>query len=140
MTKFAALGPVAALVAVLAAAPLRAEAPVPLNQDDHITESLVAAQVGDIIRKSCSSISARFFVFYEKAAALEQYARDAGYTEEEVGLFLKNREEKARIRALADAHLAAAGVVAGDEETYCAAGRAEIAAGTLAGSLLRSWK
>lgn len=128
------------ILALLTPAPLRAETAVPLNEDEHITESLVAAQTGDIIRKSCASITARFFVFYEKAAALEQYARDQGYTEDEVKAFLRDPEEKARIRGLAEAYLAAAGVVAGDEESYCVAGRAEIAAGTLAGSLLRSWK
>lgn len=115
-------------------------AQVALNQNTHITEYLVAAQVGDIIRKTCSSISARFIVVYQKMTELEDYARAEGYTEDEVRVFLKSDVEKARIKALALDYLAEAGAVEGDEESYCQAGRDEIAAGTLAGSLLSSWK
>ena len=114
-------------------------APVALNKNAHITESLVAARSADIIRKTCGSISARMFTVYQKLNALEQYARDQGYTEDEVKAFLKDKAEKARINKLADAYLAAAGAVAGDEESYCKAGRDEIAKATLAGSLLSSW-
>jgi hypothetical protein len=117
-----------------------ASADVALNKNAHITESLVAAQVGDILRKSCSSISARFVVVFQKMNALEAYARSEGYTETEVRAFLKDKAEKARIKGLADSYLAAAGVVADDEESYCASGRNEIAKETLAGSFLMSWK
>lgn len=129
----------AGLVALALAGPgLAAE--VPLNQNEHITESLVAAQVGDIIRKGCGSISARYLVVYEKMGALEDYARAEGYTEDEVRAFLKNKTEKARIKALAADYLAAAGADLADEASLCAVGEAEIEAETLAGSLLRSWK
>lgn len=117
-----------------------AMAQVALNQNDHITESLVAAQVGDTIRKTCGSISARYAVVYSKMGELEDYARAEGYTEEAVRAFLKDKTEKARIKALAAEYLAAAGAVEGDEESYCKAGRDEIAKETLAGSLLMSWK
>lgn len=115
-------------------------AELPLNQNSHITESLVAAQVGDIIRKSCSAISARYLVVYEKMGELEQYARAEGYTEDEVRAFLRDKTEKARIKALAAEYLAAAGADPADPDSYCVVGEAEIGAGTLAGSLLRSWK
>ena len=115
-------------------------AQVPLNQEKHINDSLVAARVADVIRNECSSISARLIVFYQKTKALEQYARDQGYTEPEVKAFLKNKTEKARIKGLAADYLARIGAKEGDEESYCAAGRSEIAKGTLAGELLSSWK
>lgn len=117
-----------------------AMAQVALNENDHITESLVAAQVGDILRKTCGSISARYVVVYQKMGELEDYARSEGYTEDEVKAFLKNKAEKARIKALAQDYLNKAGVVDGDEESYCKVGRDEIAKETLAGSLLKSWK
>ena len=57
-----------------------------------------------------------------------------------VKAFLKDPVEKKRINDLAAAYLKKAGAVEGDAESYCVAGKAEIAKGTLAGSLLKSWK
>lgn len=115
-------------------------AQVPLNQNDHVTESLVAARAADVIRNTCGSITARYLVVYQRMAELEDYARAEGYGEAEVRAFLKNKAEKARIKALAEAYLAEAGAIPGNAESYCQAGRDEIAAKTLAGSLLSSWK
>ncbi|MGQ0610283.1 MAG: DUF5333 family protein [Paracoccaceae bacterium] len=128
----------AGLVAMALAGP--ASAQVPLNENAHITTSLVAAQVGDMIRKGCGTIWARYLVVFEKMGELEAYARAEGYTEDEVRAFLRDKTEKARIRSLAGAYLAAAGLDPAVEDTYCTIGEREIAAGTLAGSLLRSWK
>lgn len=114
--------------------------PMPLSEEPHINEQLIAAQTGDILRKTCPTISARMFVVWEKASALEAYARAAGYTEDEVNLFLKDKAEKARVMAAAKAYLAAAGVVEGDVESYCQAGRDEIAKNTLVGSIIWSSK
>ena len=126
-----------ALIAVMATP---AFAQVPLSQEQHINDSLVAGQVGDTIRKTCPSISAKMFVVLGKLNDLEDYDREKGYSEAEVKAFLKDKSEKARIKALAKDYLTAAGAVEGDPESYCTVGRAEIEKGTLAGSLLRSWK
>lgn len=126
------------LVAVLAAAP--ALALEPLNKDVRVTDSLVAVRVGDTIRNTCPSISAKMFTVLAKWNELKAYLRDKGYTEDEVEAFRKNKVEKARIKALAADYLAKAGAVEGDVESYCKVGRDEIAQGTLAGSLLRSYK
>jgi Skp family chaperone for outer membrane proteins len=127
-----------ALVAMLAAAP--AFALEPLNTEKHINEALVAGRVADVIRNTCPSISAKMLTVLQELNALEAYLRDKGYTEAEVKAFRKNKDEKARIKGLANEYLTAAGAVEGDVESYCKAGRDEIAKGTLAGSLLRSWK
>lgn len=126
------------LVAVLAASP--ALALEPLNKDTHVTESLVAVRVGDTIRNTCPSISAKMFTVLAKWNELKAYLRAKGYTEDEVEAFRKNKTEKARIKGLAQDYLAKAGAVEGDVESYCTVGRDEIAKGTLAGSLLRSYK
>lgn len=125
-------------VAMLGAGP--ALALEPLNTEAHINAQLVAGKVGDTIRKTCPSISARMFVVLEKLNALEDYARAKGYAEADVKVFLKDPAEKARIKRLAQAYLAKAGAVAGDADSYCRVGRDEIAKGTLVGSLLKSWK
>ena len=126
------------LVAVIAASP--ALALEPLNKDTHVTESLVAVRVGDTIRNTCPSISAKMFTVLAKWNDLKSYLRAKGYTEDEVEDFLKNKVEKARIKALAADYLKQAGAVEGDAESYCKVGRDEIAKGTLAGSLLRSYE
>ena len=126
------------LTAMLAATP--ALALEPLNTEPHINDSLIAGRVGDVIRKTCPSISARMFTVLQKMNELESYARGKGYAEADVKAFLKDPVEKVRIKKAAEAYLAAAGAKEGDAESYCAAGRSEIAKGTLAGSLLRSWK
>lgn len=118
--------------------PAMAQGKVPLAEEGHINEQLIAAAAGDMLRQTCPSISARMLVVLLKMRDLESYARSQGYTEAEVDVFLKSKAEKARVKAAATQYLAAAGVVPGDVDSYCAAGRAEIAKGTLVGSLLRS--
>lgn len=110
----------------------------PLPQEKHINDSLRAGRIGDVIRKTCPTISARMFVVLGKIEDLKRYALAQGYSRSEVEAFIKNPEQKARLRAEADAYLAAAGAVPGQPETYCAVGEAEIAKGSLVGQLLRS--
>lgn len=118
--------------------PAMAQGKVPLAEESHINEQLIAAAAGDMLRQTCPSISARMLVVFLKMRDLESYARSKGYSEDEVNVFFKNKAEKARIKAAAVDYLEAAGVVSGDVDSYCVAGRAEIAKGTLVGSLLRS--
>jgi hypothetical protein len=114
-----------------------AEAKVPLPDEAHINEQLIAAAEGDMIRNNCPAISARMFVVFDKMLQLKSYAERKGYTEAEVKLFLKDRDQKARVKAAAAAYLASAGAVPGDGDSYCRVGRAEIAKGSLLGSLLK---
>jgi hypothetical protein len=129
------------LLAVTAATTLtvsQALAQVPLAEETHINDSLRAARVGDVIRKTCPTISARMFVVWSKADDLKDYALAQGYTRKEVEAFIDNPDEKTRIKAEAAAYLAAAGAVAGDAESYCKVGRDEIAKKSLIGTLLKS--
>lgn len=123
-------------LALTAALALPAAAKVPLRDNAHINAQLLAAQIGDILRKTCPDAGARMFVVYGKLRALERYAREQGYTEEEVRAFLKNKDEKARIKGLANEYLAEAGAVPGDPESYCKVARDEVARGTLTGQLI----
>ena len=127
-----------AAVLALAAGPSQAEGKVPLAEEAHINEQLIAGAAGDMLRNTCPTLSARMLVVWKKLRELERYAREQGYTEEEVKVFLKDRTQKARIKAEAQAYLAEAGAVEGDVESYCAAGRAEIDKGSLVGLLLWS--
>ena len=124
--------------ATLAIGPALAEGKVPLPDEAHINEQLIAAAAGDMLRKTCPTLQARAIVVFTKLAQLESYARAKGYTEAEVTVFLKDRIQKARVKSAAVAYLASAGVKPADVASYCKAGLAEIAKGTLTGSLLRS--
>ena len=124
--------------ATLTMGPALSEATVPLADEAHINEQLVAAAAGDILRKTCPTLEARTFVVLAKLSELKSYTRAQGYTEAEVKVFLKDKTQKARIKATATDYLTAAGAVAGDAESYCMAGRDQIAKRTLTGLLLRS--
>ena len=137
MTRGFQLGGLTPVVLLLCAVSLGpAAAKVPLAEEQHINESLLAVAVADKVRNTCPDMYARMVTFYFKAKALEKYARKLGYTEEEVEVFLDDRAEKARVNGLAQAYMAERGVVEGDSQSYCRLGRAEIAAESLIGSLL----
>lgn len=110
--------------------------PSDLSQDAHVTERLVAAKVGDTLRKACPDASVRWVKVWNEAEGLKSYARSKGHTEATVKAFLKDKGEKARINGLAGAYLAKAGYT-GDAASACAVARAETQQGTLAGGLLR---
>lgn len=119
------------------AMPALAQAKVPLRDEAHINGQLLAAQIGDILRDTCPKASARMFVVLGKMQELRRYAEDKGYTEPEVKAFLKDKAEKARVKAEARAYLAEAGAVEGDAESYCKVARDEVAKGTLVGEIIR---
>lgn len=124
------------LLSLAVVAPIQVQALVPLGQEPHVWNSLLSAMIGDQIRIHCPTISARMFTVLRKAAALERYALDLGYSREEIDAFLNNEEEMARMRREAGLYLAEHGVRNGDPESYCRLGREEIARGSLIGELL----
>ena len=115
-----------------------AGAQVPVNENSHIINQLLAGFIGDKIRRTCPSISARWLVVLRKKSELEDYARAQGYDEDEVKAFLRSDAEKAKMDKRRDDYLASHGVVPGDVESYCALGRAEIASNSPIGQLLWS--
>jgi Family of unknown function (DUF5333) len=110
----------------------------PLPEETHINDSLRAGRIGDVIRKTCPTMHARMFVVLNKIEDLKRYALDKGYARDEVEAFIKNPDQKNRLKAEAAAYLANAGAVEGNPESYCKVGRDEIAKGSLIGELLRS--
>lgn len=113
-------------------------AKTPLAQDTRVKDSLLAAAVGDEIRKNCPSISARLFVVLAETNNLKRYALANGHSEAEIKAFLNSETEKRRMTGLRDQYLRQNGVVAGDATSYCVLGNAEIARKTLTGRLLKS--
>lgn len=125
------------LLALAVAMPALAT-PVPLPKEKHINDELRAGFAGDILRKTCPSISARMFVVMGRLYDLKSYAEAQGYSPEDWDAFRSDKAQKARLKAEAEAYLEKAGAKPGDVESYCQVGRDEIAKNTALGQLIRS--
>lgn len=109
-----------------------------LRDVSRVENGLFSIAVADKIREECDAISARMIKAYSELQALKSFARAQGYSEAEIKAYVKSPSEKNRMRAKRDAYLGEVGVVKSDPETYCAAGRAEIAKSSRIGALLRA--
>lgn len=119
-------------------APAAAAEPPPLREVDYINSRLLAAAIGDRIRRNCPEISERRWHVRAEALRLFNHALSLGHTRRSVEAYLDDPEARAWMERQRDAWLAANGVVEGDAESHCRVGRREIAEGTYIGSLLRA--
>lgn len=125
------------LALVLAGSPVPAADLPPLSDNAYINERLIAAKIGDLIRRTCPDIEARRIFAIREALKLRDYALELGYSMDEIEAFVESDREKQRVTDAASAYLSANGVVEGDASSYCALGRAEIERGSITGTLLR---
>lgn len=125
-----------ATAAICAATTVQAQNLPPLSQERYINDRLVAARVADRVRKTCPTLDARMIYAYTQARALKRYAEDKGYTGAQIEAFLDSKPDKQRIYAVAEAYLTQNGAQKDDPQSFCRIGEAEIAAGSVAGSLL----
>jgi hypothetical protein len=114
-----------------------AVAQTPLKDVAHVRDGILHVGMAYEISEQCGSISPRIFRGLGFLRSLESHARELGYTEAEIDAYINDEAEKDRLEAIGRAALADMGVVEGDEATYCAVGRAQIAANTRIGWLLR---
>jgi hypothetical protein len=125
----------AIILCLALASPALAQTP-PLSENAYVNDRLIQARVADRIRKECPSINARFAYAIGQARALESWALDQGYSRDQIDAFLDSRDDRRRIYAAAEDYLAANGAVTGDPDSFCRLGDAEIAARSVAGSLI----
>ena len=109
----------------------------PINQEQHINDTLLQGFIADKIDDNCDAISARKLRALSELNSLRNYALDKGYTSAEVKAFVTSKTEKARGKAQAADWLKAKGAVEGDQAGYCKIGQEEIAKDSLIGQLLR---
>ena len=69
--------------------------------------------------------------------SLRKHAFDLGFSRAEVDAYTNDKTEENRLIEIAYGRLRELGTVAGDEASYCAVGRGEIAKGNAIGRLLR---
>jgi hypothetical protein len=123
-----------ALVALIGSG---AQALEPLGQNKYVVERLVAARVADRIRKTCpDEIGARMIYAFNQAYSLQSWAVGQGYEKAEIKRFIKDKAEKHKVYDVAEKYLAANGAKGNDVAGFCALGKKEIAAGSIAGSLI----
>ena len=110
----------------------------PLHEDPRVVNGVYVIGFADEIRKRCKSIDPRMFRAYNYIRSLERYARNAGYTSEDIDELEDNKAAKNKLRARVRADLAKRGATPETPEGYCTVGREEIAKDSAAGRLLRA--
>lgn len=129
-------------IMIPAAACLMMSAPVqalqPLHEDRTVISGFYAIGLADEVRKKCKTIDPRLFRAYRYLKSLEKYARNAGYTDEQIEELTDNKVEKEKLRTRIRADLASRGASPENPEGYCTVGLEEIAKGSAAGRLLRA--
>jgi len=101
-----------------------------------IYNGLFAVAVANEVRRECETIGPRVISAWRFVRGLQAHARELGYTDEQTEAFVTDKDEQDRMQVHVDRYLAENGVNGDDPESYCALGRAEIAAGSQAGQLL----
>ena len=126
-----------ALALVLSALAAPVAAKVPLRDVAAIDDALMAIAIADEIRKRCDGIDARMIRAYATLSSLKNQARALGYSDDEIEDYVTSKDEKARMRAKAEAWLGARGVDHKDTAALCRFGETEIAAQSAIGRLLK---
>ena len=123
------------LVLVPLAASVQARTPGDIPE---VRNTLVAVAAGDMIRKECTTISPRMLRVFNLRNQLLSTARAAGFSREQIDAYVDDKIEKDRLKGLARQYLAQKGVDPDSPSSYCTVGKAEIAAKTPVGRLLKA--
>lgn len=121
--------------AVAAASPAAAQ--TALKDVAYVRDGIIHVGMAYELSEKCGDLNARLLRGIGFLQSLKSHAQDLGYSDDEIDAYINDDAEKDRLESIARAQLAALGVVEGDESTYCEVGRAQIAAQTRVGWLLR---
>ncbi|EYD71296.1 DUF5333 domain-containing protein [Limimaricola hongkongensis] len=108
-----------------------------LRDNAKIRDGLISTAIAYEIGRKCESLDSRWFTGITYLNSLRSHALELGYSRAQVSAFIDDKAEKKKLEAEARALLRQKGGVEGDWETYCAVGRAEMAAGSRIGTLLK---
>ena len=125
-------------IAVCVALAMAGGARADLAEEADIDAGLQTIAAADMIRKRCPEIEARMIRAIGYMRSLAALARERGYSDAAIRAYVEDEAAKDRVEGRARAYLAQRGLGAGEPDDYCRVGRAEIAAGTPVGALLRA--
>jgi len=126
----ALLGLSLATAAAAAKTPLRDVAEI----DDQMFSVALAIEISD----KCDEIDARTLKGVNFLWSLKRRASALGYSDEEINTYRKSPDEKARMRSRGEAYVKSKGLNPKSAADLCTLGHAEIASGSLTGSLLKA--
>ena len=128
-----ALGVIAIVALLAGATSARAE----LRAVSHVSEGIITAAIAYEIGDKCGPVDTRLLRGLSFLNSLKSHAASLGYSDAEIDAYIDDKAEQDRLEAVARDRLRAMGAVEGESESYCTVGRAEIAAGSPIGQLLR---
>ncbi len=103
----------------------------------HVRDGIITVGIAYEISEECGSLKPRYIRGWNYLEGLKTHARELGYTNAEIDAYIDDSNEKNRLEAIARERMVAMGVIAGDEASFCAVGRAEMQAQSQIGRLLR---
>ena len=109
-----------------------------LSEVKEIDDKMLLVGVALEISEQCSSISARKVRGVSFLWSVKNRANDLGYTDDEINAYRKSKAQKARIRARGEDYVKSKGLDPKSAADLCTLGKAEIASGSVIGSLLRA--
>ena len=104
---------------------------------ERVTDGLIAAGMAIELDDNCGDVRVRMLRGLNFLQGLKNHLQDLGYSNAEIDAYIDNRDEKQRLKDIAQERLFALGVRADDPATYCIVANAQIAEGTQVGQLLR---
>lgn len=108
-----------------------------LKDEPSVRDGIIFVGMAYEISQRCDTIDARIFRGIGYLQTLKRRARDLGYSDAEIEAYVNDDAEERRLTEVARGQLALLGVDTDENDSYCAVGRAQIAAGTRVGWLLR---
>jgi uncharacterized membrane protein len=109
-----------------------------LPNETDINTGLLAVAAADKIRRSCDSISGRFFRARGYVNDLKDLALERGYSEAEIDAYVNDDAEQDKMRAKRNAYFKSKGASNLDPASLCVLGREEIRMNSRIGLLLRA--
>ncbi|WP_137699948.1 DUF5333 domain-containing protein [Marimonas lutisalis] len=115
-----------------------AQAKAPLRDVSEIDDNMLRVALALEISEKCGEIDARTMKGMKYLWSLKRRANALGYSDDEINAYRKSPDEKARIRAEGEAYVKSKGLNPKKAADLCKLGHAEIASGSVIGSLLKA--
>ena len=108
-----------------------------LKDVQRVRDGIIHVGMAYEISERCDSLRPRTFRGISFLNSLKNHANELGFSDDEIEEYVNDDAEKDRLEGIARQELARLGAVAGNDDSFCNVGRAQIDANTRVGWLLR---